>query len=44
MALIGGQIGNLLTIKFIPQRIIALLTACLVLFVAGRLGLMLFNQ
>jgi len=39
LVLIGGQIGNLLTIKFIPSRIIALLTAVLVLFVAVRLGI-----
>lgn len=38
-ALIGGQLGNLLTLKFIPARIVALLTALLVLFVSGRLGL-----
>ncbi len=43
LVLLGGQLGNLLTIKFIPQRIIALLTACLVLFVAGRLGLLLLD-
>ncbi len=43
LVLIGGQIGNLLTIKFIPTRIIALLTACLVLFVAGRLGFMIME-
>lgn len=36
--LLGGQIGNLVTIKFLPARIIALLTALLVLFVALRLG------
>ncbi|MEQ1789031.1 MAG: sulfite exporter TauE/SafE family protein [Rickettsiales bacterium] len=35
----GGQIGNILMIKFIPARIIALLTALLVLFVAAQLGL-----
>lgn len=39
LVLLGGQVGNLLTIKFIPSRMIALLTACLVLFVAVRLGL-----
>jgi len=37
-ALIGGQIGNLIVIKFVPARIVALLTALLVLFVAGNLG------
>jgi uncharacterized membrane protein YfcA len=43
LVLLGGQLGNSLTIKFIPQRIVALLTACLVLFVTGRLGLLLLN-
>ena len=43
LVLAGGQTGNLLTIRFIPTRIIALLTACLVLFVAGRLGLLLIQ-
>lgn len=41
-ALIGGQIGNLLVIKFVPARIVALLTALLVLFVAGNLGFKIF--
>lgn len=39
LALLGGQIGNLMMLKFIPARIVALFTALLVLFVAGRLGL-----
>lgn len=39
LALLGGQLGNLMMLKFIPARIVALLTALLVLFVAGRLGL-----
>lgn len=38
VVLVGGQMGNLLTIKFIPTRIIALITALLILFVAARLG------
>lgn len=42
LVFIGGQCGNLLTIKFIPARIIALLTALLVLFVAARLGFVVF--
>jgi len=42
LVLFGGQIGNLLTIKFIPARIVALLTALLVLFVAARLGIYIF--
>ena len=36
--LIGGQIGNYLNLKIFPTRILALLTACLVLFVAIRMG------
>lgn len=39
LVFIGGQLGNLMTIKYIPARILALLTALLVLFVAIRLGL-----
>lgn len=35
---LGGQMGNLLTIRLIPAKIVALLTALLVLFVAIRLG------
>ncbi len=44
LVLAGGQIGNLLTIRFIPTRIVALLTALLVLFVAGRLGVLVFSS
>ncbi len=43
LVLIGGQFGNILTIKFIPDRVVTLLTACLVLFVAGRLGMILIS-
>ena len=43
LVLIGGQIGNLLTIRFIPAPIITLLTALLVLFVAGRLGIIILQ-
>jgi len=39
LVLIGGQIGNLLTIKILPPRIIALSTAILVLFVSIKLFL-----
>lgn len=35
---LGGQLGNLLTVKLIPARIVTLLTALLVLFVAARLA------
>ncbi len=41
--LIGGQIGNMLTLKLISSRSLALLTSCLVLLVAGRLGLILIG-
>ena len=36
---IGGQIGNLLNLKIFPTRILALVTAFLVLFVAFRMGI-----
>ena len=36
--LIGGQLGNFLNIKIFPSRILALLTAGLVIFVALRMG------
>ena len=36
--LIGGQIGNFLNLKIFSTRILALMTALLVLFVAIRLG------
>ena len=41
-AIIGGQIGNFLNLKIFPVRILALLTASLVLFVALRTGFSLF--
>lgn len=34
---IGGQIGSLLAVKFLPQRLIRWLTAALVIWVGGRL-------
>ncbi|QIG53109.1 sulfite exporter TauE/SafE family protein [Altererythrobacter sp. BO-6] len=34
---VGGQIGSLLAVKFLPQRIIRWLTAALVIWVGGRL-------
>ena len=37
-ALVGGQIGNFLNLKIFPTRILALVTAFLVLFVAIRMG------
>jgi len=39
VVLIGGQIGNFLNIKIFPTRILALITACLVIFVAIRMGI-----
>ena len=39
--LIGGQIGSLLNIKFLSNKILALLTSFLVIFVAIRIGVKL---
>ncbi len=39
--LIGGQIGSILNIKFLSNKILALLTSFLVIFVAIRLGIKL---
>jgi hypothetical protein len=39
---IGGQLGNFLNLKIFPTRILALVTACLVVFVAIRLGLRIY--
>ena len=41
--LIGGQIGNLLNIKFLSNKILALLTSFLVIFVAIRMGIKLIT-
>ena len=40
--LIGGQIGNFLNLKIFPTRILALVTAGLVLFVAIRMAYRFF--
>ena len=40
--LIGGQVGNFLNLKIFPVRILALITAGLVLFVAIRMAYKLF--
>ena len=40
--LIGGQIGNYLNLKIFTSKLLALVTASLVLFVAIKLGLKLF--
>ena len=37
--LIGGQIGNYLNLKILPTRFLALITSCLVIFVAVRMGI-----
>jgi len=41
--LIGGQLGNFLNLKIFPTKILAFLTALLVLFVSVRMGLKIFN-
>ena len=40
--LIGGQIGNFLNLKIFSTRVLTLVTSCLVLFVAIRMGYKLF--
>ncbi len=40
--MMGGHIGNFLNLKIFPTRILALVTAALVLFVAIRIGVKLF--
>ena len=40
--LVGGQIGNFLSLKIFPTRILVILTSLLVIFVAVRIGLRLF--
>jgi len=40
--LIGGQLGNFLNLKIFPTRILALITAILVIFVALRMGAKIF--
>ncbi len=40
--LIGGQLGNFLNLRIFPTRILALVTAALVLFVSIRMGIKLF--
>ena len=42
IVLVGGQLGNFLNLKIFPTRILALVTAGLVLFVAIRIGTKLF--
>ena len=40
--LIGGQLGNFLNLKIFPTRILVLVTAILVIFVAVRMGFKIF--
>ena len=40
---IGGQLGNFLNLKIFPTRILALVTACLVILVAIRMGMQFFG-
>jgi len=42
LVFIGGQLGNFLNLKILPTRILVLVTACLVIFVAIRLSLRFF--
>ena len=42
VVLIGGQVGNLLNLKIFPARILVLLTAILVIFVAARIGFKIY--
>ena len=42
IVLVGGQLGNFLNLKILPTRILALVTAGLILFVAIRMGTKLF--
>ena len=42
VVLIGGQLGNFLNLKVFPTRVLALVTSCLVLFVAIRMAYKLF--
>ena len=39
---VGGQIGNYLSIKIIPTRILAMITSVLVIAVALRIGFKIF--
>ena len=41
--LIGGQIGNVLNLKFFSNKILAFITSILVIFVAVRMGLRLLS-
>ncbi len=42
LVLLGGQIGNFLNLKFLSNKILAIITSGLVMFVAIRIGLKIF--
>ena len=42
VVLIGGQIGNFLNLKIFPTRILVMITALLVIFIAIRMGFKIF--
>ena len=42
LVLLGGQLGNFLNLKIFPARMLALITAVLVIFVTIRIGFKLF--
>jgi len=41
--LVGGQLGNFLNLKIFPTRILVLITAILVVFIAVRMGFKIFS-
>ena len=43
VVLLGGQIGNFLNLRFLSNKILAVMTSLLVIFVAIRLGLRLLS-
>ena len=43
IVLLGGQIGNFLNLKFLSNKILAIMTSGLVIFVAIRIGLKIFQ-
>ena len=43
VVLIGGQIGNLLNIKFLSNKLLTIITSGLVIFVAARIGLKILS-
>ena len=42
IVLVGGQVGNFLNLKIFPTKILALITAALVIFISVRIGFKLF--